>query len=843
MNSTTGPRFRGNIFCASNPAKLREALLRVLTGPESAAPSPDDIIFLPSRRAIRAVEKLVAGEDGDNAAMLPKLVALGEEPEEEYSPQPQAADPNVVSNQERMLVLAKLLSAAEGREFAAVLPVARDLVRMQDYIENERREANGGQREWTKLVDEKFAAHFQKKAEFLAIADSVLPSIFPGRITEAQKRNQDIRRWIKVLGTPRPPQTQASWRAVVCGSTASVPATADLMAYVASLPNGVIILPGKITNRKSQITNPCDPYHSESKFLERVGISPADVREIDVGDSAIEFLNKAFYNGPSRTPADAALSRNEEHAPPVRIDCSRESEEAECAAEIASRAAHEGKSVLVVTPDAAGNQRLRESFALRGLEADFSGGSSGAATFFGRAALNRLDEIARAGGREPGINLFDLVNSWELEFSESDLPVIEKIKEVSDILARHGIALDCAGMRAAVLDALSSVQIRPAMNDGAKIRVLGTMESRMQSADVTILTGLNEGMFPATGYENPWLPRRVAEQIGLPPPERKVSLMALDFINLSCGAEVYWLRSKTAGGSQTTESRFLSRIDVADPGQKHSAEHIARNVNYLDVARNRDNVPHMPLDQSPPMPPADRSPVYVTELELLIHNPYAFYARHILRLKPKDDWWTGPGAKEFGTLVHEAIERRAQGSGRNASIVDELCAKAREILPAGNVLLHFWRRRFAEMAPAIERMLAASAGGESEVPLETTVAGRKVKAIADRIWAGGHGREYVLDVKTGAAPNKSQLEQGNMPQLPLEAYMRGADIMQFLQLQSGNVKLIEYSGPQAREIIGASVQKVSELFGRYSKDGEPYEHRETGDAKYKAYDDLARAND
>ena len=45
--------------------------------------------------------------------------------------------------------------------------------------------------------------------------------------------------------------------------------------------------------------------------------------------------------------------------------------------------------------------------------------------------------------------------------------------------------------------------------------------------------------------------------------------------------------------------------------------------------RAKDNVPYNPLDYSAPVPPIDKTDVYVTEIELLIHNPYAFYAKHI----------------------------------------------------------------------------------------------------------------------------------------------------------------------------------------------------------------------
>ena len=794
-----------NIFYSSDPTKLVQVLWSFLAGRDFS----NDVIFLPSRRAIRVVEKFIALKSGA-AVLLPKLVALGESPEDEQEP---IIGDDIVSNTERILVLTKLLSAAEGRNFSSVLPIARDLIRMQDYIENEQQPENSNQQiDWNTLVDEKYAKHFQKKAKFLSLADSVLPSIFPGKITESAKRNMGIREWI---GHDFPGNV------IVCGSTASVPATSDLMAHIAALPNGKIILPGKIVGIKD--IDVCNPYYSEYKFLQSINVNPDEVIEIDVGKSNIDFFNNAFDN------ASSNLKPQTSHF--TRIDCARESEEAESAAEIAARATNENKSVLIITPDAAGNQRLREAFARRNLSADFSGGTSGAATLFGREILNRFDELNESKIE----NLFDFINDFNLEFSESDLPIIEKIKEVSDILFRHGIALTSSDARAVIMEALSSVQIRPVLIEETKINVLGTIESRMQTADVVILTGLNEGMFPALGYENPWLPRRIAAQIGLPPPERKVSLMALDFINLSNGADVYWLRSKTAGGSQTTESRFLSRIAVA---LKNTDMGIEKATDILNTVRGFDAVKPNPLDYSNPMPPADRTPVYVTELELLIHNPYAFYARHILRLKPKDDWWVDAGPKEFGTMVHSVIEHIAKNPNEIKNMIQLMDEKAKGLLPDGSVLFHFWHKRFTQIAPAIVQMLDASVGGESEIKLETKIAGRTVRAIADRVWDG-----VVLDIKTGAAPNKSQLEQGNMPQLPLEAFMRSAMVMQFLQLQNNNVKLIEYSGPQLQKMIDVSVQKVSELFGRYSKDFEPYEYYETSDPKYKAYDDLARVKD
>ncbi|MCL1902099.1 MAG: PD-(D/E)XK nuclease family protein [Alphaproteobacteria bacterium] len=829
-----------NIFCASNPAKLADALRHVLMRDDFS----NDIIFLPSRRAVRTVERMLADIPG-RAVMLPKLVALGEAVDDEF------IDEDTVSNIERTIVLAKMLETAENLTFASSLTVAGDLIRMTDYLENEGR----GQENinWAQLVGERYARHFQKKAEFLDKASSLMRNIFPDKITEAQKRNTEIRGWIEYLENHKSEIINHKSKIIICGSTGSVPATADLMKHVAGLENGYIILPGRInelgtSNEELGTTN---PYHSEMKFLERIGVVPADVETIEVGESEIGFFNAAFSNNVGARIR--ALGRNYAplHSAFTMIDCSRESEEAEVVAEIAKDAAANGKSVLVITPDAAGNQRIYESFARRGMGANFSGGVSGAMTAFGRAVLNGLDKIKFNNQIK---NIFEFIDGFGLEFSESDLPLIQSIKEVSDIILRHNITITLHDALAVVALALSSVQLRPPMFDDCRIDVLGTIESRMQTADVVIMTGLNEGMFPATGYENPWIPRRVADELGLPPPNRKVSLMAMDFITLSCARSVYWTRSRMAGGCDTTESRFLSRVAVAgivaDGGEK-----------FKEAGKLRDIIAPHTLDYSAPMPPADWSDVHVTELDLLIHNPYAFYARHILRLKPKPDPWDDTTAIDFGNLTHDAIEQLTANNEQLTTddVIKYLDHAAKEKLEPGSVLFHFWHNRFVEMAPSILEFIdelkhAEWSVAENDAKGVIEIAGRNVRARADRVYIKDK-TGVVVDIKTGQLPTNAQLNNGMMPQLPLEAYMLQTGsferqpilptsiVMKFLSLGRDKCGMIEYAGTDAADKISAALAKTKELFDMYSAGSAAYEYRETNGEKYKAYDDLARVRD
>ena len=829
-----------NIFYATNPARISDALWNLIKS--SGVHVSDMLIFLPSRRAVRTVEKMIAEKSG-GAVLLPMLVPLGDGADEDVE---DTADVTEISDAERVVVLAKLLAAdASVGNLSTGLMLARDLIRLQDYLENEGVDA--AQVNWSELVDERFANHFQNKAKILNILSEFMRVYANGRRTGVQVRNADIRNWVNHFDKYK--------LVVVCGSTASVPATADLMRAVYALPHGRIILSGKIDGRISDFELDTNPYNAEYKFLKSIGADYTDVLPIDVGESAIDFMNYAFGNDCNIKFPEYDLSNCS------LVTCPNEATEAVAVANIVKQALDENKNVLIITPDAAGNQRIANAFGVYGIDADFSAAISGAMTLTGRAILNVLDSWIDSGGGQfdklycqCGFNLFDtiakIVDENLVEFKpqfvvDDDIScqIWDSIKKISDALVCADVKLTLSDARAFVADAIATVSQRNTMNTDARVIVLGTIESRMQTADVVILTGLNDGMFPSTGYENAWLPKRVAAQVGLPSPNRKVSLQALDFMNLSCAKRVYWVRSTVSGGVQTTESRFLSRV-------------IARGAKIdLDVGKKiisdiiaSDNVPFCPLDTSVAMPPADWSDIYVTDLEYLIHNPYAYYVKHILKLRVLDDYWIGPDARTFGNLVHKVIEDATDF--RPDVLVAKMDMLALEKLGRGSVIFHFWHKRFLEIAPVVANELTKIQNAKSEIVGGVKIAGRNVRARADLIWDGG-----VMDFKTGAAPTKKQLLDGNMPQLPLEAFMlqsggfkiqtsplSGAPIMKFLQLKNNDVRVIEYDSDTTQQMINAAVAKTTELFNMYSAGGAGYEYHETSDRKYKQFDDLARKN-
>ncbi|MBO7042754.1 MAG: PD-(D/E)XK nuclease family protein [Alphaproteobacteria bacterium] len=825
-----------NIFNVSNPMHILDALW------DNIAQYQDDfsrvLIFLPSNRAIKSVEKKIVDNVG-HAVVLPNLVPLGNGVEDEEGKD----DIDTMSNQERIIILARLLSMdANVKNMAAALPIARDFVRMQDYLENEGVKIQDIN--WAELIDDKYASHFQNKARILDIIKQ-LPN---DRLTTTQKRNDGIRAWIKHFDEYD--------CVIVCGSTASVPATADLMEAVAKNKNGKIILSGKISGKEEDFELDTNPYHAENEFLKRLGLSFKDVQTLDVGKSEVmDMMNIAFSNSGEHIDSNIENIK--------LIECAKESEEAAVVAEITSRSIQQNKSVLIITPDAAANQRIKIEMFRRDIEADFSSGLAGGMTDLGRAILNLFDYWREESPRDfeskyaqSGYNLFDMLvrfvdentdyvfqPNFKIE-NEDDIAIWQAIKNTAEILCANDIVLNVADARAIVADAVNSVTVRLKKAEDCKVCVLGTIESRMQSADVIILTGLNEEMFPTVGYKNAWLPRAIAKQVGLPSPNRKVSLMALDFMNLSCANEVYWLRSKQSGENLTTESRFLSRVRVA-------CGDIINDKDILKSVRDMDNVEYEPLDYSAPMPPIDKSDVWVTELDLLIHNPYAFYVRHILRLKPKDDYWVLPDARQFGNCVHNAVEETEDYSASN--LIREMDKRALEILPQNSILFYFWHKRFEEFAPWLEKYLKNQTNLQKETEGHINIMGRNVWARADIVTDEG-----VADIKTGEMPSKKQLKEGMAPQLPLEGFMwqMGAfknvkpnvslvPVLQFLHLKKGEEGFPPgYEGETAQEMIDNTVAKIKELFGQYSTDKvAEYEYRESVGRKYHEFDDLARKSD
>src|SRR5215472_2154605 len=225
----------------SDPARLAEATL-----------------YLPTRRALRVAREVFLDELKSDAAVLPRIVALGDIDEDELAFAEEAEQlsatapldvPPKLGELERRLTLARLVAAwAKGPVLAplvvggpaSTLALAGDLARLMDDMVTRgvAWDALDG------LVPDQLDPYWQHALQFLRIASTTWPAHLAeiGKIEPAARRDLLISAEAARLGAHH------KGPVIAAGSTGSMPATAKFLHAVARLPQGAVVLPGLDTD-------------------------------------------------------------------------------------------------------------------------------------------------------------------------------------------------------------------------------------------------------------------------------------------------------------------------------------------------------------------------------------------------------------------------------------------------------------------------------------------------------------------------------------------------------------------------------------------------------------------
>lgn len=401
-----------------------------------------------------------------------------------------------------------------------------------------------------------------------------------------------------------------------------------------------------------------------------------------------------------------------------------------------------------------------------------------------------------------------------------------------------------------------------------RLMIWGTLEARVQGADLVILGGLNDGIWPQIPAPDPWLNRKMRKDAGLLLPERRIGLAAHDYQQAIGAPEVVLSRARRDAEAETVPSRWLNRLTnllgglSAQNGPAALAAMKARGQHWLDLADALER----PIALTPSAPrPAPRPPLAhrprklaLTRITTLIRDPYAIYARYILRLKKLDPLHRTADARLRGSLLHEILETfvkqrqpetRPEARARLLRIAESVL-QAQVPWPAARTL---WLSRMERAADffldhdGIDGGAPVGIEKTGEValtPLDFTLYG-----TPDRIDLLPDGRLHILDYKTGTPPTPKQQEQFDK-QLLLAAAM--AERGGFAELGFADVARISYVGlgstPKlvATEITPAITGKVWQdlhrLITRYMTEETGYAaRRAVFDSRFPGdYDHLAR---
>ncbi|HSC17764.1 MAG TPA: double-strand break repair protein AddB [Rhizomicrobium sp.] len=332
--------------------------------------------------------------------------------------------------------------------------------------------------------------------------------------------------------------------------------------------------------------------------------------------------------------------------------------------------------------------------------------------------------------------------------------------------------------------------VRPPFGKHPRLAILGPLEARLQSFDLVILGGLNEGTWPAGATTDPWLSRPMRAQLGLESPERRIGLAAHDFATLACSPHVVLTRALKADGAPTVASRWLQRLRQLTAGLSLGAS-LKPETAYARFAALRDQPtgPPQRMKRPRPCPPVDKRPtsMSVTDIEIWLRDPYAIYAKHVLGLRPLDSLDADIGPLERGSAIHSALERFLQefplelpddSYSQLIRIADAVFREAN--LP--NVAKALWMPRFINAARWFvgEEKLRREGISRSHLEIagtrafETPAGEFVLRGRADRIDVLNDGTAAIIDYKTGALPSPKQVKLLLSPQLPLEALVLAA---------------------------------------------------------------------
>jgi ATP-dependent helicase/nuclease subunit B len=332
--------------------------------------------------------------------------------------------------------------------------------------------------------------------------------------------------------------------------------------------------------------------------------------------------------------------------------------------------------------------------------------------------------------------------------------------------------------------------VKPKAGAHPRLFIWGALEARLQTVDTVVIGGLNEGSWPGKTRNDPFMSRPMKSIINLEPPERRTGLAAHDF-QMAMGMDrVILTRAQRAANAPTVASRWLQRLETV-LGKTATAELRMQGTKYLNWAREIDTGPDEDFVKRPePKPPLGARPKHfsVTEIETLRRDPYAIFARRILRLRPIEPLIRDPDVAERGSLFHDILaDFTAQGVDPQT---DDASARLLEIgrrffdeVALPEEIDAVWWPRFQSLVPEYlqwERQRAHLIAvrhpeiTSRKIPVETT--GVTLSGRADRVDLRREGSAEIIDYKTGSTPSKRQAHVLLSPQLALEAALlaRGA---------------------------------------------------------------------
>ena len=362
---------------------------------------------------------------------------------------------------------------------------------------------------------------------------------------------------------------------------------------------------------------------------------------------------------------------------------------------------------------------------------------------------------------------------WHDETGKEIFSILNEVLTYADILD----PIDSSEYPAFFQSIIEGKSVHTQYNTQPNLKILGPIEGRFFHSDMCILGGLNEQVFPPVSDVGPWINRPMRQKLGLPDSESKIMLMTHDFMHACCSPEVILTRAIKVAGTPTVPSRFIERLQVLAEVNKIPLRTYQANLAALIDTPNKKEEVIRPA----PCPPVEVRPteLSVSNIENLKRNPYAIYAKYILKLRPLSDLGNPNKAIIYGNVVHEVLSQyltKTPYDNNKEKLVNSFRNEiTKTVLGKADQL--FYISQFEQMIPFFlnEQKEAEKSRTKSVSEVKGKIVFDKMKrpftltARADRIDITPNQGAYVIDYKTGQVPKFKDVSKGNSPQLSLEA--------------------------------------------------------------------------
>ncbi len=376
-----------------------------------------------------------------------------------------------------------------------------------------------------------------------------------------------------------------------------------------------------------------------------------------------------------------------------------------------------------------------------------------------------------------------------------------------------------------IIDVLSQSTIRDAVSH-KRLRLLSPLQALYEDFDIVILSGLNEGIWPAYDQSNRLMNRTMGMELGLPDPQILVGRSAFFFAQALHSDKVYISYANTRDGSPAKPSRWVLKLK-AFAQFIGAVEQISPDINLLYL-KNKLNYVEKIAQYNLPKPSPDLSlrPVRlsVSAIETLLNDPYQIYAKYILHLNNLEDLSATVSSASFGTWVHAVLEHATIEKNYSADNLTKIADKFMpDITDEYQVL---WRTNFNSFVHWIAQELTKRSHNATVWSVESTMQGKfycgarqfDIIGKADRIDVLADGSYEIIDYKTGVIPSKNDVESLQAPQLPLLALLliknNNCAVSKLTYIALKDKKVVSFD---AGTLITNMQDKLEELLSYYLK--------------------------